>query len=157
LNRIVLETDLGETNDDARQLIEGWYGGPGLPNPTFNDDFVPTGWDKKDDKGNARQLYRHVVAPTCRSCHISHSGTSDPNKPDLEDEMDFRFGKYEDFTGRLKPLIYSDVCVNHSMPNAEQSLKVLWDSSARAHLLNRLDLAPSVFSSETSEKFECGP
>jgi hypothetical protein len=28
----------------VQELIEGWYGGPGLPNTTFDGEFIPAGW-----------------------------------------------------------------------------------------------------------------
>ncbi|MDX1390683.1 MAG: hypothetical protein R3344_15950, partial [Acidobacteriota bacterium] len=37
----------------ARELIEGWYGGPGLPASTFDGEFVPPGWRTPENGGPA--------------------------------------------------------------------------------------------------------
>jgi hypothetical protein len=133
MNQIVYFTDLW-FNFDANQLIKGWYGGPGFLSPTFQGRFVPTGWRNADDAVdniNRRQLYRNVVARSCRTCHISHA--SDPFTSGLT------FGTYDQFSTSAA-LAYLDVCGTHQMPNAEQSLKVFWRGSGRPQLLNRLAL-----------------
>jgi hypothetical protein len=122
LNQLVLGTDLRNL-DHARELIEGWYGGPGLPRETFDDEFVPQGWNQDE---NISKLYRKVVARTCRSCHISHPGA-------------LSFGTLEEFSA-LKTTIHFDACQIYAMPNAEQTLDLFWKSSARPHLLNRLPI-----------------
>jgi len=129
LNQFVYLTDIGR-NHAAGELIRGWYGGPDFPRQTFDDNFVPQGWSRRDA---SRQLYRHVVAPYCQTCHISHSQDS------VFDPSPLRFGTFDDFA-LFRGLIYSDVCVKHEMPNAEQTLKLMWGSSARPQLLSRLSL-----------------
>ncbi len=47
------------------QLIEGWYGGPGLPG-TFNGSATLPGWDVSPE---ARDLYHKVFAKSCQTCH----------------------------------------------------------------------------------------
>jgi hypothetical protein len=125
LNQIVYFTDL-YFNNEANQLINGWYG-TFFSRATFQDDFVPQGWTQDN---HTQQLYRHVVAPTCRGCHISHSR-------EIFTPSTLRFGTFEDFAS-FKAIIYDDVCRSHVMPNAEQTLKVLWQSSARPQLLDRM-------------------
>jgi hypothetical protein len=87
----------------------------------------------RSQSNDSRQLYRHVVAPYCQTCHISHSIDSVLNPSPL------RFGTFDDFA-LFRGLIYRDVCVSHEMPNAEQTLKLMWESSARPQLLSRLSL-----------------
>jgi hypothetical protein len=50
----------------ARQLMEQWYGGPGLPNANYDDSnaTTPTGWQGQEN------LYHNVFARTCRTCHV---------------------------------------------------------------------------------------
>jgi hypothetical protein len=122
LNKLVYFSDLWFL-PSAGELINGWYGGHGL-NSTFTNDFVPSGWNQND---NTRQLYKKVVAKTCRTCHISDANPA------------LAFNTYTDFSN-FKGLVYDSVCKSHRMPNSEQSLKVFWRSSARSHLLNRLEL-----------------
>jgi len=121
LNKLVSRTDLQHL-PHARELLDGWYGGPGFPGQTFDGGFVPEGWNEDE---NSRQLYRKVMAKSCRGCHISH--------PDLA------FGTLEQFSN-FKDVIYQDVCRTYSMPNAEQALDNFWRSSARVQLLNRMPM-----------------
>ena len=60
----------------ARELVEGWYGGPGLPSATADPQFVPEGWIAEVNGGpvgnpsGIEDLYLDVIAPNCRACHI---------------------------------------------------------------------------------------
>ena len=124
LNRIVLTTETALL-PHAAELIRGWYGGQaGLEDTTttFKDDFIPGNWRFGDVE---RQLYRHVVAPTCRGCHLSH--------PTLN------FGTPSQFF-QLRDFIYNTTCRSHEMPHAEQTLINFWRSDARPQLLNRLKI-----------------
>jgi len=54
-----------------RELLEGWYGGQGLPGG-FNASFVPAGWQASTN-GNpsgSDTLYTDVFSKTCRACHV---------------------------------------------------------------------------------------
>jgi len=55
----------------AHELIEGWYGGPDMPNPTFDGEFVPAGWLPPAAPVEAKELYLEAIAPACRSCHAN--------------------------------------------------------------------------------------
>ncbi len=61
MNQAVLLTN---PTPAAREVIEGWYGGAGTPNATFNGGFVPMGW------AGHEAAYRSVYAPNCRACHV---------------------------------------------------------------------------------------
>ncbi len=61
----------------AHELVEGWYGGPGMPNPIFNGDFVPAGWLPPAAPANASELYLESVAPACRACHVQQERSLD--------------------------------------------------------------------------------
>ena len=58
----------------AVEVILGWYGGPTMPSPTQNTEFLPVGWREAVHGGSApagsEDLYLKVVAPSCRSCHF---------------------------------------------------------------------------------------
>ncbi len=60
-NQAVLQTN---PTAAAREVIEGWYGGPGLPDATFDGSVVPPGWSGHED------AYRQLLAPNCRACHV---------------------------------------------------------------------------------------
>ncbi len=58
----------------ARDLLEGWYGGPGLPSASFDGGYVPATW-RSTTEGNpadAESIYQDVFARNCRSCHVMH-------------------------------------------------------------------------------------
>ena len=61
MNAAVLLTNPTET---AREVVEGWYGGAGLPATNFDGTYVPPGWTGHED------AYREVFAPNCRACHV---------------------------------------------------------------------------------------
>jgi len=59
------------------ELVQGWYGGPTLPNPTFNDSFTPKGWLPPYAPPEAEDFYHDVIVTSCRSCHISRESSLD--------------------------------------------------------------------------------
>lgn len=69
LNRGVLENTNASTA--TAQLIEGWYGGAGLPNPTVNDSFFPPAGVGEPGWTGTTNLYDNVVKPSCRTCHVN--------------------------------------------------------------------------------------
>jgi hypothetical protein len=151
LNQIALNTSL-HTNRDVVNLISSWYGPPGggLPLDTFQDNKVPAGWLYNADgvrDENRRQLYLRVVAPSCRTCHITNIGP-DTNFFEGDDSADtlavkqrLRFARYDDFKD-FADTIYEDVCGTRRstdpMPNAERTAKNFWRSEGRPQLLNRM-------------------
>jgi hypothetical protein len=124
LNRIVYFTDLFFL-DAPHTLIGTWYNS--FTRSTFLDNAVPDGWNAND---NSRQLYKKVVAKACRTCHISAEGTVSLS-PALA------FGSFTEFQA-FKGFSVPDMCgPTKLMPQAEQTIKVLWKSDARSHFLNR--------------------
>jgi hypothetical protein len=87
MNQVALITHRGtEAYDEVagnsrlaggHELIEGWYGGPGMPNNTFNGDYVPPGWLPPAAPTGADVLYSHSVAPACRACHVQQERALD--------------------------------------------------------------------------------
>jgi mono/diheme cytochrome c family protein len=56
----------------ARELLDGWYGGAGLPNAAFDGTFVPPDWQPGGDNQNpadSAMIYSDVFARNCRACH----------------------------------------------------------------------------------------
>lgn len=108
---------------EARNTIGGWYNGDMFAG-TFNGNFVPSGWQ---GDVNQEALYRKLNAVACRTCHISYLPFGSDNRPFL------KFGTFADFA-LVKSVVKADMCgATHRMPAAEQTLKVLWQSSGRAH------------------------
>lgn len=73
-------------------LIKAAYGGPGLPRATWDDNYVPPGWEAVGQS----TLYREVIATSCRTCH-SQRGTV------LQDDISFpTYAKFAAYTERIK-------------------------------------------------------
>jgi mono/diheme cytochrome c family protein len=72
----------------ARELVEGWYGGPELPSASFNTSYTPAGWQvtgldgiagtNDDNPSTAATMYQEVFGPHCRACHVYQIPTADP-------------------------------------------------------------------------------
>ncbi|MHB1235994.1 MAG: hypothetical protein ACYCY7_00375 [Gallionella sp.] len=60
----------------AANIIKAAYGGNGLPNATFSDTYLPTGWQAATFGAAAENLYKTVVAPYCRTCHIQRGSNA---------------------------------------------------------------------------------
>ncbi|HEV2443194.1 MAG TPA: hypothetical protein VGT07_11780 [Steroidobacteraceae bacterium] len=57
----------------GRELIEQWYGGPGLPSATYSDSGTPAGWS---GSSTATSVYHDVFARNCRACHTENPNPS---------------------------------------------------------------------------------
>jgi hypothetical protein len=116
---------------DARQLIAGWYNDD-LFTGIFNGAFVPPEWSGTEQQ---QQLYREVYARACRTCHISYEPAFQGQAGDTR--VGLQFGTYQQFLD-FWPFIKLRACGSirdpKLMPNAEQTLRVFWTTSARAHL-----------------------
>jgi hypothetical protein len=95
-------------NAGIAEVIDDMYAG-GLPQ---DEDFAVADWD---DTALEDQMYRDVVAPACRTCHIGHAF------PELNfiasDQMIALLGQVE-----------SRVCVQHVMPHAKRTHDLFWTS-----------------------------
>lgn len=109
------------------ELIEGWYGGPGLPSATFNGQFVPDGWLPPNAPASASDLYLHVVAPSCRACHGQRGGMR-------SDKLDFNsYADFMEFAPEIESLVYDKA----QMPLAKRTYDRFWQSATQAHLLGQ--------------------
>lgn len=137
LNRIIAKTDLYTLNH-AKALLNGFYGegegfdvnlpGNDWPLAVFQDDWAPKDW--LNPSGAPRQLYRRIIAPYCRTCHISHDEKPKPN---------LALSSFDDFN-ILAASIRQQVCKTQNsfiMPNAELTSHQFWASDARAQLVQR--------------------
>lgn len=120
LNRGILETS---PSPGTRELIEGWYGGAGLPQATQNNAFVPAGW------AGHEELYLGVVAHSCRTCHVRM-------QPGLD------FATAADFRA-LGPVSLQRVMSEQRMPDARVTFERFWNSNQPALLAAHLD-APAL-------------
>lgn len=90
------------------KYINGLYGGnvntPGTP---AQASYVPSEWSQQAD------IFTKVVKPNCLMCHLAASTS---------------FGTASGFF-QNKSSIYADVCVGHTMPNAETPFTNFWTAS----------------------------
>lgn len=105
----------------VRTLIQGWYGGPNLPEATFNGDFTPPDWENTAQVPDAKEIYHDVVARNCRACHVQR-GTFFAGLPQTKA---IAFGSYDDFNAyreRIKTLVYD----RGTMPDARLTFDNFW-------------------------------
>jgi hypothetical protein len=106
-------------------LVDGWYDGNSTRSGQSLDlDFIPVGWKRSRE---AETVYREVVKPYCRTCHVSQVA-------------DFAFLDFESFKAEKNELVKS-VCGTNEMPIAQATMSLFWRSPARAHVLGTLGLS----------------
>jgi hypothetical protein len=125
LNEFVKNTQPNNTNtnDPIKNLIDAWYAGCGGVaaagcNPSL-DDFnaaIPTSWPP----GTKNELYRDVVRPFCRGCHVSLGRTLDWTIATQITQM-----RMDSITNAACP----GAVINHFMPHAEVPFKRFWFST----------------------------
>lgn len=82
----------GEWQGTASAVIKAAYGGDGLPNPVFADNYIPTSWTV----AGQTTLYKTVFVPACRTCHLLR-GTG------LQSDIDLStFEKFDAYSDRTK-------------------------------------------------------
>ncbi len=114
------EAGTSEWQGTAAALIKNAYGGDGLPNATFVDDYVPLSWQAAGQS----TLYKEVVATSCRACHAMR-GTA------AQSDIDFTtFEKFSAYSDRIK----AHVIDRGNMPLAKIVYDAFW-SSNRPQLL----------------------
>ncbi len=112
-----------EWQGTAGPMIEAWYGGPGMPQATFQDTYIPSGWT-----ANA-SLYTGVVAPYCRTCHILR-GTKN------QDDLDYMtLAKFQGYADRTKVHVFD----RGNMPLALIPHSDFWNSTAPQMLASFVD------------------
>lgn len=108
-----------------RELIEGWYGGAGLPNAEFDGTFIPTGWRSPQAATGVSDLYLNVVAPSCRACHVMRGRTE-------QSDLDFAtYAKFLSFSERTQQLVFDQ----GTMPLALRTYERFWNDQAAVDLL----------------------
>jgi len=105
LNAAVLLTN---PNATTQEIVEGWYGGAGLPAATFDGNVVPAGWTGHE------AAYREVFAPNCRNCHMTRS-------PALAFQT---YGEFAALQARASHLVFD----RSIMPLARRTYDRFWTS-----------------------------
>jgi PKD repeat protein len=114
-----------EWQGTAAEMIKSWYGGPGMPNGTFSDTYVPTGWQA------SASVYTGAVAPFCRTCHILR-GTKN------QDDIDFMTSaKFLSYADRIKAHVFD----RGTMPLALIVYDDFWGTNAPNQIANFINPA----------------
>jgi mono/diheme cytochrome c family protein len=102
----------------AQDLIEGWYGGEGLPSASFDGSYVPEGWSSAADgnPADSETIYLDVFARNCRSCHVMHV-------PGPRGSGQFAIGSYAEFAGAVN---LSTQLESGRMPLARLTMDRFW-------------------------------
>jgi mono/diheme cytochrome c family protein len=100
----------------AADVLKAAYGGNGLPNATFSDTFVPTGWVT----AGQTTLYNTVVKDVCMTCHLLR-GTA--NQDDIGF---FTYAKFQGYADRIKTHVFD----RGNMPLAKIVADRLWSTGA---------------------------
>jgi hypothetical protein len=118
LNTMMLKTDPPAA---VRQLIDGWYRN-GLREQ--DSQFIPEGWQAR-----GQQLYRTVVKPFCRTCHVAMSPALD-------------FHDFDTFAAQFGQ-INARVCtpsaegILRNMPQAPVAFDQFWFNRTASTILSR--------------------
>ncbi|HET9976833.1 MAG TPA: hypothetical protein VFQ20_05310, partial [Burkholderiaceae bacterium] len=115
------QAENGEWGGSAARLVINAYGGDGLPASTYNDTYLPADWLTR---GQAT-LYREVVAPYCRACHLLRGTQAAGNQGQSDIDFD-SFTKFE----RQAERIHAHVVNRGNMPLARIVYDAYWASSA---------------------------
>lgn len=121
----------------VRELINGWYANTNEQ----NSPFVARGWKGHD------QLYRNVVKPFCRTCHVAMPPDVNFNRfenlaaNDPQTAADDTQGSFKD---RFKiddkinaGLIENRVCQTYLMPNSRVTFDLFWVNRVARAVLGR--------------------
>ena len=139
LNNMVLDTAPAgsDTHAGYQQLMNLWYpGGVGNPGQVFSFTQGAAQLSGTPFPGH-EPLYDNVVAPVCRTCHITHSSSDNWTS----------FGQMQGFAPVIKdyacgpssPAVQSTT--NFAMPHAEVPFKRFWNDSLSSTLDNQLSLS----------------
>jgi mono/diheme cytochrome c family protein len=124
---------VNEWQGGATEIVKAWYGGDGMPNANFTDNYVPAGWNTNAPLPGTsltdKTLYQQVVAPYCRTCHAVR-GTAN------QSDMDFTtLAKFQGYADRIKVNVFD----RGNMPLALIVHQDFWESSAPATLAAYID------------------
>lgn len=119
-----------EWQGTAAGMVKAFYGGDGMPDTTFADTYVPDGWKTATAGAAAESLYRTVVAPYCRTCHLVRGGGA---QSDIDFSTELKFRGHRD---RIKAHVFD----RGNMPLALLVYEDFWnDTAAVAALASYLD------------------
>lgn len=108
----------------AIEIAEGRYGGPGLPEATYQTDSVPAGWQQTIDRPEGvEQLYKRVIEPHCIACHSLQGTNAGENVSDLANAINF--SSWEKFYA-YRPQVIDYVFRRGVMPLSLRNFEDFW-------------------------------
>lgn len=109
---IVKEVALGTGATAISDLVDAFYEGGAA---VQDEEAVVPGWEPADPASDHNKFYREVLAPTCRTCHISQpfGAPTFATKEDFHNQIGF-----------IKQL----VCNQKIMPHAQRTSEIFWTS-----------------------------
>ena len=119
------------------EVIKGWYasfdGDQTMSRATQNSDFTPVGWREPVHGGTApagsEQLYKTVVAPSCRSCHFNREISLDfGTAANFKQESDFTQLVLKPFCNAFDPFYKIDAKLR-PMPAALLTYQRFWEAN----------------------------
>jgi len=123
---------LDEWQGGAADIIKAAYGGDGLPNPAYADNYVPASWAA----AGQTTLYQNVVQPICRMCHILRGIGQ-------ESDIDFAtFAGFQSSADRIK----AHVIDRGNMPLTHVLSARYWSTPSMYNTLNTFLQAPDPVS-----------
>lgn len=133
LNAHVMQTN---TSAAISEFVTGMYAPDQVTDSwaTAHTDWVAPGWTTNDVQ---TRVYNEVVKPYCRTCHMSQDAA------DTGAFTGFDWRTWDAFS-QNSAAVTDRVCnaraLNVPMPQSERTQTLLWQSPARAHLVNAFDV-----------------
>jgi hypothetical protein len=140
-----------------RELVEGWYGGSGLPraycdSSSCGGPFVPAGWQPGGTANNpadSATLYANVYAHSCRMCHALQAPAPG---------VDPRTATGTDANGANVPAACSAAAVNSGAATADQvPMGCYWEFANARNLAQRVSAGIMPFARRTSDRLWVQP
>lgn len=120
-----------EWQGGADTLIKGAYGGNGLPAGDYREPAVPVAWSGTPAR---EKLYRDVVVPYCRGCHMLR-GTGQQSAIDFSTADGFDL-----YAARHRHLVFE----RGNMPMSRLAFERFWNSDAPTQLADYLQTLINV-------------
>jgi hypothetical protein len=137
LNKMVLDTTGSSNHAGYQQLMNLWYpGGVGTAGQIFSFTRGAAQLSGTPFSGH-EPLYDNVVAPVCRTCHITHTTFDNWTSFGQMQALSTTIKSYA--CGPSSPA--TQTTFNFAMPHAEVPFKKFWNDSLSSTLDNQLSLS----------------
>lgn len=134
--------------DYALELVNGRYGG-NFASGSFQDDFVPAGWQNGPGQENAELLFKRVVGPHCTGCHSlqGREAAGTDSATNLGNAINFSsYTKFMAYRSRIIDYVFKRGIMPLSLRNYERFWK---DPDGAPSLLAAALAEPTLFDAVT--------